>query len=307
MGVAVSERYIQLHTSLFSNKLFKSLPLTYRHVFLVIASNMAWQKEMMNDHGVMVPVYPGEFMTTFRKLEVLCDEDQIDTRLLQRAVEKLELIGLISREIRNTKTIFRVIGGVNVKKTLQDSPQDSPQEFVADNNRERQNENIEVQDSPQDSPQDRHTKQNVKTCLDKKEQQQAVAVFPSLNKISDEEVPLEEKQYLSRKYTEQVIKDAVGAVTAEGFSPQVNLLKSLRAACKHQWKPNPTKIDRVKTNKEKAKHLKEQYKGIYTIEVLDKHLEIIRGGNSQPLTFEYDLPVDVFLNKIKIYYTHKKQ
>lgn len=302
----MSERYIQLQISLFKNALFKSMPMTYRHVFFTIATNMAWQKELLNDHGVMVEIEPGDFMNTYRGLADLCDEDDIDARLVQRAVERLVLLKFISIRVINRKTVFKVLLGVNVKKTVQDSVQDSVQHFIVHNECERQNQIFDVQDSVQENVSQRYTKQNIKTCLDKKEQQQAVAVFSSLDKISDEEVPPEEKQWLSKKYNEQIVKDAVLVVTAEGFSPQVNLLKSLRAACKGQWKPNPPKIDRIKTNKEKAKNLKDQYKGIYTIEVLDKHLEIIKGGNSPPITVPYDLSINDFLNKIKIYYTHKK-
>lgn len=151
--------YIEIEKDLFTNPLYKSLPFTYRHVFMTIICHAAFKETKFDDHNVIVNVQPGQFLTTYRKLAKLCDEDEIDARIVQRAIDKLIVIGFIKKEVAHRKTLFTILGGVNFKKCqkpVQETVQETVQEKRVHIKPEQQNRKVAVQDSGQESVQSRY-------------------------------------------------------------------------------------------------------------------------------------------------------
>lgn len=100
--------YIKYTRSLHTNPVYKSLSFEYRHIFMTILVNMAFKPVQMNDHGVLINLKPGQFMTTIRGLAKLCDEKGIDAPKVQRALMMYENIGFSIQETIHKKTIITI-------------------------------------------------------------------------------------------------------------------------------------------------------------------------------------------------------
>lgn len=100
--------FIKYTRSLHTNKIFKSLSFEYRHIFMTILVNMAFKPIQLNDHGVLIDLKPGQFMTTIRELVKLCDEKGIDRSKVERALTMFEKVGFSRQETRHRKTIITI-------------------------------------------------------------------------------------------------------------------------------------------------------------------------------------------------------
>lgn len=100
--------FIKYTRSLHNNPLFKSMSFEYRHIFMTILVNMAFKPVQMNDHGHLIDLNPGQFMTTVRGLAKLCDEKGIDGPKVQRALKMFENIGFSTQETIHRKTIITI-------------------------------------------------------------------------------------------------------------------------------------------------------------------------------------------------------
>lgn len=119
--------YIEIEKEFLQDPLYKSLPFTYRHVLLTIFCHAAVKETKFDDHNVIVHVQSGQLLTTYRHLADLCDEDEIDRRIVERALNKFESIGILKKEVANRKTLLTILCGVNFK-TCQNPGQEMGQQ-----------------------------------------------------------------------------------------------------------------------------------------------------------------------------------
>jgi len=75
---------------------------------MTILVNMAFKPVKMNDHGNLIDLKPGQFMTTIRELVKLCDEKGIDRSKVERSLKMFENIGFSRQETRHRKTIITI-------------------------------------------------------------------------------------------------------------------------------------------------------------------------------------------------------
>jgi hypothetical protein len=124
-----------------------------------------------------------------------------------------------------------------------------------------------------------------------------VVVFPCLSKISDPSISENEKLKITKKHLheEQVVIDAVAAITSEKFEPDGTLLKALRAAIKHKWKPNANDFSKNKALALNLEKITSQCK----FTALNAYLEIDRGGQSIPPCIIYSMPFEKFCAEIE--------
>lgn len=109
MGLTMEDNsYIKYTRSLHTNPIFKSMSFQYRHIYLTILVNMAYKPIQLNDHGVLINLKPGQFMTTVRELVKLCDEKSIKKGTVERALIMFEKVGFSGQETGHTKTIITV-------------------------------------------------------------------------------------------------------------------------------------------------------------------------------------------------------
>lgn len=104
----MNDGYIKIPRSLLNDPLWKSLPFTYRHVYLTILQHMVFKETTYDDFGVLVTLKPGELITTIRRLAELCNETDIDKSLIERALAKFEKIGFSRQTSRHRKTIVTI-------------------------------------------------------------------------------------------------------------------------------------------------------------------------------------------------------
>lgn len=100
--------FIKLPRSLLEDPLWKSLPYTYRHVYLTILANVVFKPTIQDDFGVLISLSPGQFLTTERELVRLCDEPDIDKSLVHRALEKFKKLNFSNQTSNHKKTIITI-------------------------------------------------------------------------------------------------------------------------------------------------------------------------------------------------------
>lgn len=104
----MTEGYIKYPRKLNECRSWKALPYTYRHVFLTIMSHASHCEDTFDDNGVIIPLLPGQFVTTIRRLVELCNEPDIDKSLIERALARFEKVGFSRQEVRHIKTIITI-------------------------------------------------------------------------------------------------------------------------------------------------------------------------------------------------------
>ena len=100
--------FIKIPRSLLTDDSWKSLPYTYRHVFLTILEHVSFKETTQDDFGVNVKVKPGQLLITQRRLEELCNEPDIDRSLIQRAYKKFFQLGFSIQETIHKKTLITI-------------------------------------------------------------------------------------------------------------------------------------------------------------------------------------------------------
>lgn len=141
--------------------------------------------------------------------------------------------------------------------------------------------------------------QSKKNCIKNQQQEEnVVVVFSCLEVLQDPSISQKHKTQITKAYqsNEQLVRDAVAVVTHESFIPDENLLKSLRAALKHEWKPKQGSEMDFENNKILAKKLEGQ-RNNYTFSALNKHLEIIKGPSCECV--EYAMSFKKFYSEVE--------
>lgn len=100
--------YIKYSRNLHTNPVFKGFSYQYRHIFLTILVNVTYKSLIVNDHGVLIDLKPGQLMTTLRDLVRLCDEPDIDKSKIERALTFFEKCQFSRQETRHRKTIITI-------------------------------------------------------------------------------------------------------------------------------------------------------------------------------------------------------
>ncbi len=255
--------FIQIPRSLLSDRLWKDLPFTYRHVFLTILQHMAYKETIQDDFGVLVTVKPGQLLTTQRRLADLCEEDDIDRCLVQRSLLKLQNLGFSIQETIHKKTLI-TIARADILQLIDPNfdPNSIQTRSKLDPQKNKDNKDNKVNKEQQPQPQS--SEKVVVAVFSEKEEKQPsqeiladngtdcqhnqdsnitriispdIQYFKCLDKIQDESITDIERVKVSQKYDELTVTNAVDAITCKGFVPKTSMLKSLYAACKDKWKP----------------------------------------------------------------------
>lgn len=90
------------------SKLWNDLPLTYQKVFTTIMDHAAYKTIEMDDHGKLVLVKPGQFLTTQRELVELCRNPDIDRDVVRRALVKMKSLQILALETPQKKTLITI-------------------------------------------------------------------------------------------------------------------------------------------------------------------------------------------------------
>lgn len=267
----MQEGYVQLQKALLKDQAFVSLPPSYRCVMWTILAYCCYKECSMDDHGQTVYLKAGEFLCTYRYLAELSNVGKKDA---ENGVNRLIELGFLGQRVGHRKSIFRVLWGVNFYEGGTRSGPSWRQDGDTNNNNNKETPVVSV----------RKQQQEADACV----------VFPILETIKDSSIHRKHREEISFKYSEDVVINAVASITEEGFVPEHSLLKSLRAACKGEWKP---KIGNdVEKNRKLAKKLEGKRKN-YIFEALDKYLEIIIGMRSECIA--YKMPYDKFYSEIE--------
>lgn len=297
----MSKGHISYPRELYEHSAWLHYPLRYRAVLDYILLKCVWSPYEYNIAGKTFILQPGQMMTTKNRFvedfnnTVKFKEDQINGTTLLRIWSCLTRDQMLDHQTvqhaGHKETLLTIKHSMFYGSTFNlNGPANGPA------------------NGPNSDQLRTNIKRTTEEREEKKEQQQqaapAAAVFSCFAKIPNSQVSQVEKIKICASYAEPIVNDAVASVTQEGFIPQDSLLKSLRAACKDQWKPTATKQDNIAINRTQAQHLKAKYNGLYTIEVNCKELEIIKGVNGISEVLAYDISPENFKNKIEYLYKH---
>lgn len=257
----MSQGYFQVYRDLTRHPSVIALPPSYRCVLWTILDYCCYLPCTQDDHGVLINLKPGQFMCTIRHLAELSNVGRKDA---ENAIKKLIDIKILGQHLGQRKSIFTVLWGLELNNdgTTSGTSLGQVWDIKEQRNKERRQ---------------------------KKQQQQATAsavVFSCLLTLADESITQKNKEDLTKAYhdKEQIVIDAVKAVTVPGFVPKNTMLQSLRAACKGKWCAGQT-ADDSKLNKALAIKL-EGKRNKYQFEALSKDLEIVKGPKSECVKYK---------------------
>ena len=98
------ERFIKIPRELFEDPNWKGLRLKYQRLYLIILENVAYRARIYKHNGNTIPVAPGQFCVSFRRLAEIFNQDvkwkdeRIDAPLVQRAVSVFAKFGFSIHE-----------------------------------------------------------------------------------------------------------------------------------------------------------------------------------------------------------------
>lgn len=108
IGESVSEelveRFIKIPRELFEDPNWKGLRLKYQRLFLIILEQAAYRPRIYKYNGNSIPIAPGQFCVSFRRLAEIFNQDvkwkdeRIDASLVQRAVSVFSQFGFSIHE-----------------------------------------------------------------------------------------------------------------------------------------------------------------------------------------------------------------
>lgn len=106
--------FIQLPRSLFHDPLWIGLTTRERHVFEILLIHVVFSKYEMDDHGVLIKINPGQYLTTERDFANLCNEfkpkdmKKIERNFVARTWSKLNYIAFLSQKVSHKKTLLTI-------------------------------------------------------------------------------------------------------------------------------------------------------------------------------------------------------
>ena len=100
--------YIKLPRSLLNDPLWRSLPLTYRNVYLTILQYMAYKPLLLDDFGKLTLINPGQLLITERDLVKKCCSLEIDKSLVHRSLIKFEKLNFSNQKTNQRKTLITI-------------------------------------------------------------------------------------------------------------------------------------------------------------------------------------------------------
>lgn len=169
-----------------------------------------------------------------------------------------------------------------------------------DRSNDRSNDSLTTDQRPTNDEQESKEGKESKEQQHPKPQNGACVVFPILQNFSDPSISQKDKAEICSTYDEETVTNAVLAITEKGFEPTVNLLVSLKAACKGGWKSSkPTEIDFQK-NRNIAKALENKGHTFYTYVASVRGLEIIKGANGGSVFVTYEQKTEIFIKKVEV-------
>ena len=209
--------YIKYTRSLHTNPVFKGMSFEYRHIFITILVNMAFKPIQMNDHGNLIDLKPGQYMTTIRELTKLCDEKEIDKSKVERALNMFEKVGFSRQETRHRKTIITIT-----------------ESSICESLKKQIETKIETK-----SRQDRDTKeeiQEIKETTTPPNPQGGIRVVVSLDCLKENtDLDEHDKMFLQNAFPEERIKLALDY--SKRIKPKSTLIQMLVWHCKMEHAP----------------------------------------------------------------------
>ncbi len=271
-GYLNNSDFIQIYRDLLSHPSVVSSPPSYRCVLYTLLQYVCFAPCQQDDHGVLIDLKPGQFMCSIRHLAELANVGRKD---VEHALDKFARFQIVGQEVRHRKSIFTILWGIKFDEggttsgTKVGQVRDIKEDIVV-----------------------------VSSSMYLKEQQQqseAPTIFECLKKI---DILQKDKEKITKKYllNEKIVEDALECILHPNFVPEVSFLKSLYAACKGEWKPQPNNTQDVKKNYAFAKKL-EILEHAYKFEALKDGLQIIMGSKS--ILISYKKPHQTFVNEVK--------
>lgn len=255
--------FIQLPRSLLSDKLWKDLPYTYRHVYLTILSKVVFKPTIQDDFGVLVHLKPGQYLTTERELARLCDEPDIDRCVVQRALKKFFQFGFSIQTSIHKKTII-TITREDICELI--DPNFNPNSIQTRSIKEEVNKKIirppttkppSIKVLPlvgsdgglvggfseNESQHKRNYQKDLKKDVDTAHENYAPLPYACLK---DLKISSKDKSRLTAEFTEDIVSKSVAFCTKPGFPLKKSIDASIFYYCKNPHHMVPTKQDVIK-------------------------------------------------------------
>ena len=276
----MSKTYIQLDRDLLRDERILALPPSYRCVLWTILDHCCFSECVKDDHGVQIFLKPGQFLCTIRHLAELANVGKKDA---EHAIKKLIAFGVLGQEVGHKKSIFTILWGINFDYggTTNGTKPKNEKKVGQDWDKLSREEN------DQDFQKVGHKRTKEVFCC---------FIYSCLEKISDPSISEKEKIRITKKYSEEIVSNAVKVIMEPNFEIDGTLLKALNAACKGEWKPKKKKEEDFEKNKKLATML-EGERNNYRFEALSKKIEIIKGMISECV--DYAMPYKKFYSKVE--------
>ncbi len=110
----IESSYIQIYRDLFIQPCVVSLPPSYRCVLTALVFNACYAPCQQDDHGVLIDLFPGQFMCTIRHLAEISNVGRKDA---EHALEKFIKLKIVGQEVGHRKSIFTILWGIKFNKS----------------------------------------------------------------------------------------------------------------------------------------------------------------------------------------------
>ncbi len=106
-GNFMSNGFIKLPRSLFTDPLWKELSPHCQMIFLEILSHVCYSPQKFLDHGKIIELEPGQICTTIRAIQKWCGP-HFSKNDVERSIKQLILCQFLRQEVRHIKSIITI-------------------------------------------------------------------------------------------------------------------------------------------------------------------------------------------------------
>jgi hypothetical protein len=104
----MSESFIQIPRSLFTDPLWIKLSPECQLVFIQILSRVCYLPQKFDDHGTIIDLKIGDVCTTFRDMEKWFNHKDFSRTKIERCIKKLILCRFCGQQVRHIKSIVSI-------------------------------------------------------------------------------------------------------------------------------------------------------------------------------------------------------
>lgn len=266
----MNEGFIKLPRSLLKDPLWKDLPLSYQHVFLVILEHVCYRPQKFDDHGHIIELQIGQMCASLREIRKLCGK-YIKLWDVERGIDKLILCQFVRQEVRHRKSIITITHLDTYNIILNECATTS-----GTNLRQTCDINKEV-------------KKEKKEKTNKKEIEKiAFRDCVTLSQVEhDNLLALHGKDLLGKMLD---ILDSFKGSTGKEYKSDYFTMKD--GGWVLERAKMPSKIinlnEKIDNNRSKAIEAKKLYEGKLEIEVTEKNVEIRKNGMAYPKCIDFE-------------------